>query len=111
MVQIAICGSIATDHLMTFPGKFQDSIVVEQLDKIALSFLVDDLEVRRGGTAANIAFGLAKLGHHPMLVGSVGEDFNVEYRGWLEAAGVDTSAIRVSADKHTARFVCTTDST
>lgn len=111
MVQIAICGSIATDHLMTFPGKFQDSIVVEQLDKIALSFLVDDLEVRRGGTAANIAFGLAKLGHHPMLVGSVGEDFNVEYRGWLDAAGVDTSAIRVSVDKHTARFVCTTDST
>jgi adenosine kinase len=111
MVRIAICGSIATDHLMTFPGKFQDSIVVEQLDKIALSFLVDDLEVRRGGTAANIAFGLARLGHHPMLVGSVGEDFNVEYRGWLDAAGVDTSAIRVSTDKHTARFVCTTDAT
>lgn len=96
---------------MTFPGKFQDSIIVEQLDKIALSFLVDDLEVRRGGTAANIAFGLARLGHRPLLVGSVGQDFNVEYRGWLDAAGVDTSAITVSPDKHTARFVCTTDST
>lgn len=96
---------------MTFPGKFQDSIIVDQLDKIALSFLVDDLEVRRGGTAANIAFGLAKLGHRPMLVGSVGQDFNVEYRGWLDAAGVDTSAVHVSADKHTARFVCTTDVT
>jgi adenosine kinase len=105
-----VCGSVATDHLMTFPGKFEDSIVPDQLDKIALSFLVDDLEVRRGGTAANIAFSLATLGHRPRLVASVGRDFEVEYRGWLEAAGVDTSAVRVSEAKHTARFVCTTDS-
>ena len=109
-MNIAVCGSIATDHLMTFPGKFEDSIVPDQLDKIALSFLVDDLEVRRGGTAANIAFGLAKLGHRPQLIGSVGKDFEVEYRGWLDAAGVDTSRVQVSDSKHTARFVCTTDS-
>jgi adenosine kinase len=95
---------------MTFSGRFEDSIVPEQLDKIAVSFLVDDLEVRRGGTAANIAFSLAKLGHRPLLVASVGKDFDVEYRGWLDAAGVDTSAVRVSESRHTARFVCTTDS-
>lgn len=96
---------------MTFAGRFEDSIVPEQLDRIAVSFLVDDLEVRRGGTAANIAFGLAKLGHRPLLVASVGRDFDAEYRGWLDAAGVDTSAVRVSDARHTARFVCTTDST
>ena len=84
---------------MTFHGRFEDSIVPEQLDKIALSFLVDDLEVRRGGTGANIAFSLAKLGHHPLLVASVGKDFDGEYRGWLDAAGVDTSAVRVSDGK------------
>jgi len=95
---------------MTFPGRFEDSIVPDQLDKIALSFLVDDLDIRRGGTGANIAFSLAKLGHRPLLVASVGKDFDSEYRGWLEAAGVDTSAIRVSDTRHTARFVCTTDS-
>jgi adenosine kinase len=96
---------------MTFSGRFEDSIVPEQLDKIAVSFLVDDLEIRRGGTAANIAFGLAKLGHTPLLVASVGTDFDVEYRGWLDAAGVDTSAVKVSENRHTARFVCTTDTT
>lgn len=96
---------------MTFAGRFEDSIVPEQLDRIAVSFLVDDLDVRRGGTAANIAFGLAKLGHRPLLVASVGHDFDAEYRGWLDAAGVDTSAVQVSDDRHTARFVCTTDST
>lgn len=95
---------------MTFPGRFADSLVPEELDKIALSFLVEDLDVRRGGCAANICFALASLGHRPVLVGSVGRDFNVEYRAWLENAGVDTSAVRVSDTRHTARFVCTTDS-
>jgi adenosine kinase len=107
-VRIAVTGSIATDHLMTFPGRFADSLVVDQLDKISLSFLVEELDVRRGGVAANIAFGLGCLGLHPVLVGAVGEDF-AEYRSWLERHGVDTSAVHVSELKHTARFVCTTD--
>ena len=109
-MSILVTGSIATDHLMTFPGKFADSLVVEQLDKIALSFLVDDLEVRRGGVAANIAFGLGNLGLRPVLVGAVGEDF-VDYRSWLVRHNVDCDSVHVSETKHTARFVCTNDST
>jgi adenosine kinase len=108
-VRLAICGSIATDNLMTFPGKFRDSLVPEELDKIALSFLVEDLDVRRGGCGANIAFALAKLGHRALLVGAAGRDFDVDYRDWLEAAGVDTSGVLISDTRHTARFVCTTD--
>ncbi|MFP5346011.1 MAG: carbohydrate kinase family protein [Actinomycetes bacterium] len=107
-MRLAVTGSIATDHLMTFPGRFADSLVVEQLDKISVSFLVDDLQVRRGGIAANIAFGLANLGLHPLLVGAVGQDF-VDYRSWLDRHGVDTSFVHVSELAHTARFVCTTD--
>ena len=68
-MRIVITGSIATDHLMTFPGRFADSIVLDKLDKISLSFLVDELEVRRGGVAANIAFGMGVLGLNPILVG------------------------------------------
>jgi adenosine kinase len=60
-VRIAVTGSIATDHLMTFQGRFADSLVVEQLDQVSLSFLVENLQIRRGGVAANIAFGLANL--------------------------------------------------
>ncbi|KHL09037.1 adenosine kinase [Mumia flava] len=107
-MQIAVSGSIANDHLMTFPGLFSDSLVVDQLDKISLSFLVDDLEVRRGGCGANIAFGLAVLGQRPVLIGAVGEDF-ADYRSWLERHGVDCSGVHTSETKHTARFVCTTD--
>lgn len=94
---------------MSFPGLFTDSIVVDQLDKVALSFLVDDLEVRRGGCAANIAFGLAAIGVNPVLVAAVGEDF-AEYRSWLERHGVDCSSLHYSESRHTARFICTTDS-
>ena len=93
---------------MTYKGRFADSLVVDQLDKIALSFLVEDLEIHRGGVAANIAFGMANLGERPILVGAAGEDFT-EYRSWLERHGVDCDSVRISETRHTARFVCTTD--
>jgi adenosine kinase len=107
-VKIAVTGSIATDHLMSFEGRFADSLLPEALAKISVSFLVDDLEVRRGGVGANIAFGMGCLGLTPILVGAVGEDFE-PYRSWLDRHGVDTGSVRVSELKHTARFVCTTD--
>jgi adenosine kinase len=109
-VSLLICGSIATDHLMTFGGKFRDSLVVEQLDKLSVSFLVDELEIRRGGVAPNMCFGLGMLGLSPVLVGAAGDDFG-DYRSWLERHGVDCSSVRISETRHTARFVCTTDST
>lgn len=106
--RIAVSGSIATDHLMHFPGRFAEQLVAEQLHRISLSFLADDLVVRRGGIGANIAFGLGVLGKHPILVGAVGSDF-ADYRSWLERHGVDTTGVLVSEVAHTARFVCTTD--
>ncbi len=67
-MKIGVAGSVGRDHIMTFPGKFSDSVVVGSLEKISLSFLVDGLEVRRGGCAANICFGLGVLGHKPVLI-------------------------------------------
>ena len=107
-MRIAVTGSVATDHLMTFPGKFTEHLIADKLDRVSLSFLVDGLEIRRGGVAANIAFGMGCLGLRPLLVGAVGPDF-AEYRSWLEDHGVDTSAVLESQRFHTARFVCTTD--
>ena len=107
-MRIAVTGSIATDHLMTFSGKFTDTLIADKLDKISVSFLVGDLQIRRGGVAGNIAFGLGCLGQNPLLVGSVGPDF-AEYRRWLDEHGVDTSGVRTSATQHTARFTATND--
>jgi adenosine kinase len=108
-MKIAVTGSIATDHLMHFPGRFSEQLLAEQLHTVSLSFLVDDLVVRRGGIAANVAFGMAQLGLRPALVGAVGADFNLDYRAWLERHGVDCGSVHVSDVAHTARFVCTTD--
>jgi adenosine kinase len=107
-VPVAVSGSIASDHLMHFPGKFAEQLVAEQLHRVSLSFLVDDLVVRRGGIGANIAFAMAVLGCNPILIGAAGDDFD-DYRSWLERHGVDCSGVRVSEVAKTARFVCTTD--
>ena len=107
-MRVAVTGSIATDYLMTFEGRFAEQLVPEQLHRLSLSFLVEQLEVRRGGVAANIAFGMAQLGLRPILVGAVGIDFE-EYRAWLDRHGVVTASVHVSETHYTARFFCTTD--
>ncbi|MDT7693548.1 MAG: adenosine kinase [Pseudonocardiales bacterium] len=106
---IAVTGSIATDHLMHFPGRFADQFVPDQLERVSLSFLVDDLVIRRGGVAGNIAYAMGVLGERPLLVGAVGPDF-ADYRAELERVGVDCTRVHVCDDVHTARFMCTTDS-
>lgn len=105
---IAVSGSIATDHLMRFPGRFADQFLADQLAHVSLSFLVDDLVIRKGGVGGNIAYAMGVLGAAPLLIGAVGPDF-AEYQSWLEDNGVDCSAVTLSETAHTARFVCTTD--
>jgi adenosine kinase len=107
---ICIAGSIAYDYLMTFPGHFKDHLLPDQLEKVSLSFLVDELVRHRGGTAPNIAYTLALLGDHPLVMATVGEDFE-EYRQWLESKGVDTTYIRKIPGKYTASFFANTDQT
>ena len=107
-VTIAVTGSIATDHLMRFPGRFSEQLLAEHLQKVSLSFLVDDLVVHRGGVAGNMAYAIGVLGGRAALVGAAGADFT-DYRTWLEAAGVDCDNVLISDTAHTARFVCTTD--
>ncbi len=109
-MHLAIAGSVAADHLQTFAGRFSDSLVPDQLDKLSVSFLVEDLDIRRGGCAANIAFGLGRLGHRATLVAAVGRDFGEQgYQAWLEGAGVDCSQVHVSPRLHTALCTITTD--
>ncbi|MEV4130185.1 carbohydrate kinase family protein [Nocardia sp. NPDC049707] len=107
-MSIAVSASIATDHLMRFPGRFADALLADQLDHVSVSFLVDDLQIRKGGVAGNIAYAMGVLNRTPLLVGAVGADF-AEYGAWLEKHGVDCSTVRISDRAHTARFVCTTD--
>ncbi|MBV8930429.1 MAG: carbohydrate kinase family protein, partial [Mycobacteriaceae bacterium] len=105
---IAVTGSIATDHLMRFPGRFSEQLLADHLQKVSLSFLVDDLVIHRGGVAGNMAFAIGLLGGKPTLIGAAGADF-ADYRQWLESHGVDCDSVLISKTAYTARFVCTSD--
>jgi adenosine kinase len=107
-MKIVLTGSIAFDYLMTFPGRFRDHILPDQLDRLSLSFLVDSLIRRPGGVAANIAFTMALLGEHPAMMATVGEDFK-DQLAWLESQGVDCAAVKVVPEVLTASYFVTTD--
>ncbi|MEY3995162.1 MAG: hypothetical protein RL690_558 [Actinomycetota bacterium] len=107
-MKIGVAGSVGLDHLMTFSGKFTDSFVAGSLEKLSLSFLVDSLDVRRGGCAANICYGMGVLGLNPVLIAAVGKDW-ADYEAWLSRHGVDTSHALVSTTLYTAHFMVTTD--
>ncbi|SPM32091.1 Sugar or nucleoside kinase, ribokinase family, partial [Mycobacterium terramassiliense] len=107
-VTIAVTGSIATDNLMRFPGRFSEQLLADHLQKVSLSFLVDDLVIHRGGVAGNIAFAIGVLGGDVALVGAAGDDF-ADYREWLVAHNVNCDHVLISQTAHTARFTCTTD--
>jgi adenosine kinase len=107
-VTIAVTGSIATDNLMRFPGRFSEQLLADHLQKVSLSFLVDDLVIHRGGVAGNIAFAIGVLGGDVALVGAAGDDF-ADYREWLVAHNVNCDNVLISETAHTARFTCTTD--
>ena len=107
-MKIVLSGSIAFDYLMSFPGHFSDHILPDRIERLSLSFLVESLVRQPGGIAANIAYSLALLGERPMVMATVGPDFEA-HREWLEARGVDTSAIRTIPDLLTASFFVNTD--
>ncbi len=107
-MRTAVTGSIATDHLLTFDGRFVEQLLPDRLDALSVVFLASDLQVRRGGTGANIAFGMGVLGSRPLLVGSVGRDA-ADYLVWLADHGVDVSGVRTSETLASPRFTCTTD--
>jgi adenosine kinase len=107
-MKLIVTGLIAFDYLMSFPGKFTEHLLPEHMHRLSLSFLVDSMDKRRGGCAPNIAYTLALLGERPLLMATAGQDFG-DYRAWLEAAGIDTSLVKVVADRFTASFFCSTD--
>jgi adenosine kinase len=107
-MNVVVTGSIAYDYLMTFPGRFAEHILPDQIHRLSVSFLVDEMRKQRGGCAANIAYNLALLGERPRLMGTVGQDFDA-YRAWLEGRGVDTSLVRTERDLFTASFFVSTD--
>src|SRR5579872_2642276 len=105
---ILCTGSIAYDYILTFKGRFKDHILLDKTHILNLSFLVDDLQKRRGGVAGNYAYNLSLLGYPSAILATAGTDAT-EYRDWLSARGIDCSGLRLLDGELSATGFTTTD--
>lgn len=103
-----ICGSLAFDTIMAYPGKFQDAILPDQLHMLNVSFLVPDMRREFGGCAGNIAYSLQLLGGDGKIMGTVGKDFD-KYAQWLEQNGVSRDYLKCIDEAYTAQAFITSD--
>jgi adenosine kinase len=103
-----ICGSLAFDTITTFPGRFAQQILPEQVHILNVSFLVPTLRREFGGCAGNIAYTLAQLGGQPLVLAAVGADGH-EYVQRLRSWNATTEHVRVVEDSYTAQAIIITD--
>lgn len=103
-----ICGSIAYDTIMVFPGEFKDHILPEKVHILNVAFLVPEMRREFGGTAGNIAYNLNMLGGEPLIMATVGQDSDT-YLERLRKLGLSTEFIRRIPSSYTAQAFITTD--
>jgi adenosine kinase len=103
-----ICGSMAYDNIMVFPGRFKEHILADQLHILNVAFLVPEMRREFGGCAGNIAYNLQMLGGDPLIMATVGTDFGA-YRDLLARYSLDERYIVEIADTLTAQAYITTD--
>src|SRR3989442_12981613 len=106
-VMVLCTGSIAYDYILTFKGRFKDHILLDKTHILNLSFLVDDLQKRKGGVAGNYAYNLALLGYPSGILATAGHDAT-EYRDWLPAPAPVFSGTRLLAAEMSATGFTTT---
>jgi adenosine kinase len=107
-MSILICGSIAYDNIMVFPGRFRDHILPEQIHILNVAFLVPELRREFGGCAGNIAYNLKLLGSDPLVMGTVGDDSQL-YADRLKRLGIKLDCLRQIRNTLTAQAFITTD--
>ena len=107
-MSILICGSIAYDNIMVFPGRFSDHILPEQIHILNVSFLVPELRREFGGCAGNIAYNLKMLGSEPLVMGAVGDD-SPPYLERFKRLGIKLDSVRRIPGTLTAQAFITTD--
>lgn len=107
-MSIVVAGSLAFDHIMAFPGEFQDHILPNKIHMLNVSFTLDTLEKQYGGTSGNICYNLALLGERPFLLASAGNDFEKYYHR-LDDLGINLEYLFQSSDRPTASSFIITD--
>ena len=103
-----ICGSIAYDTIMVFPGRFKEHILPEKLHILNVAFLVPDMRREFGGCAGNIAYNLHMLGGKPQIMAAVGDD-SQPYTYRLDKLQLSQLHVKQVAGTFTAQAFITTD--
>lgn len=103
-----ICGSIAYDTIMVFKDRFKNHILPDQIHVLNVSFLVPDMRREFGGCAGNIAYSLKMLGGDPLIMATVGQDYE-PYAYRLEKLRLAQTHVRQIPDTFTAQAFITTD--
>ncbi|PPD48823.1 MAG: carbohydrate kinase family protein [Methylobacter sp.] len=103
-----ICGSMAYDTIMVFHDQFKKHILPEKIHILNVSFLVPVMRREYGGCAGNIAYNLNLLGEDPLIMATVGHDFE-PYAQWLSQNGLSSEFIRILDDQYTGQAYITTD--
>lgn len=107
-MNVIVSGSLAYDRIMDFPGHFSDHILPEKLHVLNVSFTVNGMKEKYGGTAGNIAYGLSLLGEKPLVVATIGRDHD-RYFEWLRQNNIATDNITIIENEFTASAYITTD--
>jgi adenosine kinase len=103
-----ICGSIAYDTIMVFHDRFKNHILPDRIHILNVSFLAPDMRREYGGCAGNIAYTLKLLGEDPVIMATVGDDFD-PYRERLTRLGIGQTHVRHIPGTYTAQAFITTD--
>ncbi len=107
-MHLLVFGSLAYDRIMHFEGRFADHLLPDKIDVLNVCFTVSGLTEMLGGTAGNIAYGLAELGERPIVLSTLGRDGG-RYLGYMQDKGIDTSCVRVIEEEYTAGAFITGD--
>lgn len=102
-MNIIVHGSLAFDRIKNFPGYFQENILPDRIHNLSVSFYIETIEEKRGGTGGNIVYNLALLGEKPKIMASVGREA-ASYINFLQERGIDTSLINFN--EHAMNSMC-----
>tara|TARA_X000000368_G_scaffold413324_1_gene401194 strand:- start:289 stop:1173 length:885 start_codon:yes stop_codon:yes gene_type:complete len=93
---------------MVFNDYFKNHILPDQIHKLSVAFYVPELKRNFGGTAGNIAYNLSLLNTSPLIMATVGEDFQ-PYVERLSKHEINQDYIKIIPATLTAQAYITTD--
>jgi len=103
-----ICGSIAYDTIMVFKDHFKNHILPEKIHILNVAFLVPDMRREFGGCSGNIAYNLQMIGGKPLIMATVGDDYQ-PYASRLRDLQLAQNHVRQVNGAFTAQAFITTD--